>query len=285
MNSSSHRQPRRRLRVAAGFVLMFATLSGIAAAVEFDERVKAPLMKDGAALRTQAQSYSARFATLRESGPEELITNQVLAGERFDLSWQIQQAIDVHRPVGDLSAVGFVDRGDGSYSVDLLAFPQWDVPDRHLSTLLPQMNWDAVSRQLISRGMTPDESAKLGQYFATHDLNAMTAAKTLPLSVGFSRVVRKFDKLKRPVPEALVLSYVYQRARAADEATRQWMADLLQSVGAHGGRIVLSSLAEGESKSVWSPSDQSAGIADILATVRKTNFEELATAEAQGAAP
>jgi hypothetical protein len=285
MNSSSHRQPRRRLRVAAGFVLTLATLWSTAGAVEFDERIRAPLMKDAGSLRTQAQSYSARFAALRETASEQLITNQVLAGERFDLAWQIQQAIDTHRPVGDLSAVGFVDRGDGSYSVDLLAFPQWDVPDRHLSTLVSQMNWEAVSRQLISRGMTPDESAKLGQYFSDHDLNAMTAARTLPLSLGFSRVVRKFDKLKRPVPESIVLSYVYQRARAADEATRQWMAGLLQSVGAHGGRIVLSSLAEGESRSVWSPSDQSAGIADILATVRKTNFEELATAEAQGAAP
>ncbi|MEO8061116.1 MAG: hypothetical protein ABI821_00060 [Pseudomonadota bacterium] len=285
MNSSSYCQGRRRLRAAAGFMLMFASLAGNVQAAEFDQKLSAPLMKDAGTLRTQAQSYSTRFVALQGAGPEQLITNRALASERFDLAWQIQQSIDVHRPLGDLSAVGFVDRGDGSFSIDLEKFPQWDRLDQALSGLLPQLEWEAYSRELINRGMARNEAVKMGAYVASHNVRAAVGAKTLPISLGFSRLVRKFDKLKRPVPDALVLSYVYQRERAAAEATREWTAGLLESVDAQGARVLLSVAAEGQPTYIWGPSDQPGGIADILATVRQPNFEQLVTASANGEAP
>jgi len=284
MNPSRYRHGRR-LSAAAGFVLMLASLAGIARAVEFDESIKAPMMKDAGTLQGQAQSYSARFAELQDAGTEQLIANRELASERFDLAWQIQQAIDTHRPLGDISALGFVSRGDESYGIDFNSFPQWERTDRKLATLLPTYDWDALVQMLTNRGFTTAEAAKLKTYLASRDGVAEANRKKLPVAVSFSKVVRKYDKIHRPVPDAVVLSYIYQRERAGAEATRDWAAGLLNSIGAHGARILLSAMSEGASSAVWSPSDQPAGIADTLTAVRRPDFEEQAAAQAKGATP
>jgi hypothetical protein len=285
MNSSSYCHGRRRLRVAAGFMLLFAGLAGSALAVEFDEKVVAPPMQDAETLRGEAQSFSARFTALQDAGTEQLITNQALAAERFDLAWRIQQAIDLHRPPGEMSAIGFVSRGNDSYGIDFNAFPQWERVDRKLAVLLPTYHWESLVQYLMNRGFTADEIARLKAFLASRDVNSESNRRKLPIALSFSKVVKKFVKLKRAVPDAMVISYLYQRERAAAEATREWAADLLNSIGAHGARILLSAMSEGESTSVWSPSDRAAGIAEVLAAVRRPDFEQLATAQAAGVTP
>ena len=285
MNRSSHRRGARHLHAAAGLLLLFASLAGIASAVEFDEKLKAPLIRDPAELRTQAQAYSARFAELQDAAGEQLITNRTLAGERFDLSWQLQQAIDAHRPLGDLSAIGFVSREDGSYHIDFNSFPQWERVDRKLATLLPTYQRESLVQILSNRGFTADETAKLEAYLASRDAGAEANQRRLPIALSFSKVVKKYDKLRRPVPDAVVLSYIYQRERASAEATREWAAGLLEAIGAHGSRILLSAMSEGTSTSVFAPSDQAAGIADTLAAVRRPDFEQQATAQSKGVKP
>ena len=81
----------------------------------------------------------------------------------------------------------------------------------------------------------------------------LSAAATLPVALGFARAVRKFDKLKRPVPDALVHSFWYQRARAASEANRAWVEGLMKSFDAQRGRILLSSFLELEADHVLDP--------------------------------
>ncbi|MEJ0085795.1 MAG: hypothetical protein WDO72_08940 [Pseudomonadota bacterium] len=284
MNSSSYRHGRR-LRVAAGFFLMLAGLAGSAQAVDFDEQVKAPMMKDAASLRSQAQAFSARFAELQDGATEQLITNRALAGSRLDLIWQIQQAIDLRRPLGEVSELGLVSRGDGSYNIDFNSFPQWERVDRKLAELLPTYQWDLLSQVLTNRGFTAEESSKLKAYLASRDANVEAHQKKLPIALGFSKVVKKYDKIKRPVPESVVLSYIYQLQRAGSEATREWAVGLLDSIGAHGARILLSAMSEGTSTTIWSPSDQPAGIAGTLAAVRQPDFEQQATAQAKGTKP
>jgi hypothetical protein len=56
-------------------------------------------------------------------------------------------------------------------------------------------------------------------------------------------------------------------------------------VAAQSARVLLSTLSEGEASSIWAPSDQAAGIAEILKSVRLPNFEELATAQSRGEIP
>jgi hypothetical protein len=266
-------------------LLMLACFAGAAQAVEFDEKVKAPMVKEPAVLRTQAQSYSAKFAALQESSPRELISNRALAAERFDLVWQIQQAIDAGRPLGDLSAVGLVAQKDGSYRVDYDASPQWDEPDVFISGWLARVNWEAFGQDLIARGFRPEDVASIKEYVATHDLAQLSRRETLPLALSFAKVVRKYDKIKRPVDDAAVLSYIYQRSKRSAELGREWLEGLLNAVDAQRARILFAYFDEMTSTGVWGPSDQRAGIDEQLRIMRLPDFEKLATAEALGATP
>src|SRR4051812_38299246 len=94
MHVESNRRRIGRLRTSAGLVLVLASLASVVLAAEFDEKLPAPLMKDAGALRSEAQSFSARFAELRSAGPQQLISSPALSAEQFRLAWQIQQAID-----------------------------------------------------------------------------------------------------------------------------------------------------------------------------------------------
>jgi hypothetical protein len=252
--------------------------------VEFDEKVKAPQSKDAAQLRSRAQAYSAHDAQARALGLDSIVRNRPLSRERFDASWDLQRAIDEKRAFGDLSDLGIVDRGDGTYAVDLNAYPQWSDPADELAGMLPTLNPTTLGSELTRRGMPREALAKLREYLATHDVNAATAAAALPVSISFSRMVKKFDKLGRPVPDALVQSYIYQRERATTEARRVWAESLLDVIGPSGARVVESYLGEMQSSGVWSPRDTRAGIDGLLANLRLPDFERKA-ADAAGVAP
>jgi len=231
---------------AAAVIAMFASVVGIANAVEFDESVKAPQMKDAAELHSRAQAFSARDAAQRGSGLDALVRNRALSQERFEVSWQLERAIDDKRPIGDLSALGFVDRGDGTYSVDLSAYPQWTDPADRLAKMLLAFDpaQAAVAKELTRRGMSAEDLTKLQEYVVSHRESVATGMAALPIALSFSRTVKKLDKLKRPVPDALVRSYIYQRERATTEARRIWAESLLDTIGPMATRILDSYLGE-----------------------------------------
>jgi hypothetical protein len=270
---------------AAAVIAMFASVVGVAHAVEFDEKVKAPMAKDAADLRSRAEAYSLHDAQARPAGMDVVVRNRGLSGERFDASWALKRAIDEKRPLGDLSDLGIVDRGDGTFGVDLNAYPQWSDPADDLADTLPALNTTMLGAELTRRGMRAGDLAKLREFLATHDVSAATGAAALPISVSFSRVVKKFDKLKRPVPDALVHSYLYQRERATAEARRAWAESLLDAIGPAAARVVESYLGEMKSSGVWGPSDTRAGIDALLANLRMPDFEQKATAEVKGVTP
>ena len=66
-------------RVVA-LLLVLASFAGSAQAVEFDEKLKAPMVKDAAVLRTQAQSYAEKFTALQAASPQEFITQPRVGG-------------------------------------------------------------------------------------------------------------------------------------------------------------------------------------------------------------
>jgi len=269
---------------ALAMLLMLACFACSAQAVEFDEKVKAPMLKEPGALRTQAQSYVAKFAALQAS-PQELIGNRALVAERFDLTWKIQQAIDVRRPLGDLSSVGLERRDDGSYRIDYNKSPQWGRPDEQFSAVLNEVDWQGFGAHLISRGFRDVDVAKLKEYLSTHDLQKESRRASLPLTLSFSKVVKKYDNIKRPVDDATVLSYIYQREKATAEMGRQWVEGLLNSIDAQRARILLSYFEEMPSTGIWGPSDQRAGIDEQLRLMRLPDFEELVTAETMRGVP
>jgi hypothetical protein len=271
-------------RCAAVLCLALAAFAGSAQAVEFDEKLKAPRAKSSAEIKTLAENYSASFTRLGAASPMEALANKALFLEYFDLKWQISRALDEKRPIPDLSAAGLVKQADGSISIDLGANPQWDPFAQKLS-LLPAMNFENLSPLLVNRGFRESDLVALKNYMTTHDLQASMKASTLPMAIGFSRVVKKLDKLKLPVSNGLVFSYLYQRSKAEALEELKWAEGLLGSVDEQRGRILQSYLSEMKGKATWAPSDVETGVANLLTHMRLLDFEQRATAEARGVAP
>lgn len=273
-----------RIRYASVLCLALAAFAGNAQAADFNESLREPQVK-GAQLRNLAENYSEKFARLDAASPTESVTNQSLFLERFDLEWQIQRALDEKRSLEDLSAAGLVMKDDGSVSIDLGAFPQWDPFSRKLASFLPNMNLDDVGPVLISRGFRESDVESLKNYVATHNLKTSVAAKALPISISFSRLVKKYDKIKRPVGKDLVMSYLYQRSKAEALARREWADGLLKVIDAQRVRVLHSYFSEIKGKSVWAADNVDAGVAVLLALMRLPDFEQRITAEAKGVAP
>jgi hypothetical protein len=284
---NSHGRPRHRWRPRFATTLMFAftAFAGMAQAVEFDERVRAPMMKDAAELKSQAQDFSARFAAIRETAPERLVLDAALAREQFDIAWKAKRAVDERRPLGELAAVGIVSDINGVVRIDFNAYPQWQPYEERLAILFAEANMQGLREELMHRGFRANDFAALEAYLATHDLSLAAAERALPVALGFNKIVRKYDKLKRPVDTGLVLSYVYQQAKIRAEVTREWSAGLLQTLDAQRSRILFDYVSEPESFGVWTPTVQHDALAEILAMMRRPDFEQQAIAEARGAQP
>jgi hypothetical protein len=274
-------------RVAAWLpmmTLMLASFAGGAHAVEFDEKIKAPLARGGAALKTQAESYSETFARLRAASPLEIATNKALTVDRFDVEWQLKRALEDKRPMEDLSALGLVKLEDG-FRIDYNAFPQWQPFPEMLAALMPTMSMDTEGPQLAARGFRDSDIAALRNYVETHDLKAATSARTLPIAISFSKVVKKSDKIKRPVDKGLVFSFLYQSGKAEAEVRRAWSEGLIRILDDQRVRALQSYFSEMQGIGFWSPDDAETGVANLLAAMRLPDYEQRATAEAAGVAP
>ena len=261
--------------------LVLASFAGSARAVEFDEKVKAPMAKGGAELKAQAESYSASFARLREASPVEMVSDKALALAHFELTWQLERALEEKRPLEDLSAVGLV-KYESGFSIDYRLFPQWNPFPEVLTDLVPTMRMDVVGPQLIARGFRESDIAALQSYVEAHNLKLETSAKTLPLAIGFSKIVKKYDKVKRPAGKDLVFSYLYQRGKVETEVRRAWSEGLVRALDDQRMRILHSYFSEMQSIGYFLPEDADAGVAGLLAVMRLPDYEQRATAEATG---
>jgi hypothetical protein len=274
-----------RSRYTAILCVALSALAGAAQAVEFDEKLKAPQARSAAEIRNLAESYSATFARLEAASPMESVINKTLFFDYFDLKWQVQQALDEKRPLGDLSAVGLEIRDDGRILIDLNEHPQWDPFPRKLASLLPAWNLETLAPLLINRGFRERDVAALGNYIVSHDLKAAGYAKTLPMAISFSKLVKKYDKLRVPVSNGLVFSFLYQRSKAEALAQIEWAQGLLGVLDAQRIRVLHSYLSELKGQSLWAPDDVEKGIPALLALMRLPDYEQRATAEAKGATP
>jgi hypothetical protein len=146
------------------------------------------------------------------------------------------------------------------------------------------MNLDAAGPLLISRGFRESDIAAVRNYVETHDLKAATSARTLPIAISFSKVVKKYDKIRRPVGKDLVFAFLYQRDKVGAEARRAWSEGLIHVLDDQRVRVLHSYFAEMESTGSWAASDADAGIASLLATMRLPDFEQRAIAESKGSA-
>jgi hypothetical protein len=121
-------------------------------------------------------------------------------------------------------------------------------------------NWDLFGEDLTARGFLAEDIPKLKDYVSAHDFEREFRREALPLAISFSKIVKKYDKIKRPVDDAAVLSYIYQREKMRAEMNREWAEALFQSINAQSARILLAYFDEMKSTGVWAPSDQRVGI-------------------------
>ena len=284
-NSQGWARHRWRPPLAAVLMLGLAVLSGSAQAVEFDAAVKAPMMKDAADLKAKAREFSTRYSAVRAAAPEMLVKDARLARDQFDLKWQAQQAINERKPLDALQADGLIPRGDGSYKIDVEAHPEWQDLYQTIVALLKPANMEGAGPELINRGFRPQDVEILRNYLAVNNPEAASNAAILPLTLDFGRVVGKYDKAKRPVPDALTVSYLYQRAKAHNESYRLWIENLLELLDAQRVRVLLSTFLELKPIVIWAPDDVPAGIAALLVEIRRPDFEARAKAEMQGVTP
>jgi hypothetical protein len=285
--NSQHRLRNRWRPPLAAACLITVALTGSAQAVEFDASLRAPMMKSQGELKSQAQDYSTKFAAMREAVPERLVTDASLGREQFDLAWKVKRAIDDQRPLDELAAVGIVSDVNGHVRIDFNAYPQWLPFEERFAALLVEPNMEGLGKELTQRGFREADVAALGSYLSTHNLEHASAERALPIALSFSKLVQKFDRTRRTVDPGLVLSFVYQREKARSDATREWAAGLLQTLDAQRARILFDYVSEPESFGYWTPTVQSAALGEILATMRRPDFEQQAIAEvrAKGVQP
>ena len=174
---------------------------------------------------------------------------------------------------------------EDGFRIDYNAFPQWQPFPENLASLMPTMSMDDAGPQLVTRGFRESDVAALRNYLETHDLKAATSARTLPIAISFSKVVKKYDKIKRPVDNDLVFSFLYQREKAEAEVRRGWSEGLIRSLDDQRARVLHSYFSEIQGIGYWSPDDAEAGVANLLAVMRLPDYEQRATAEAAGVTP
>ncbi len=276
---------RRRRPIAAVLMIAIAGFAGAADTLEFDQSVKDPRMKTAAELLPQAKTFVATYRETYAATPAQLITNASLARRQFDMQWQLQRAIDEGRPIDEFASLGLVTRGDGSYAIDIKAHPEWGDLPRDIIGLLSPDGVDRTSQMLTEGGFRPEDVATLKAYVQAHDAVAASRMAALPVTLGFIRVVKKFDKAKRPVPDSLVTSFFYQRTLAFSESNRLWVAELFKQFDAQRVRIMLSTFLDLGTMGYWIPEKTNIAIAETLTNIRLPNIEELVRAEAEGATP
>ncbi len=289
MQVTSNCQGRHRLKrppLTAVLLFALAGFGGIAQAVEFDEKLKAPMMKSAADWKTQAQAFATKYREIRAATPRQLISNSVLARQQFDLTWQLEHAINERRPLVDIESMGFRAKGDGSYVLDFAEYPEWRSLADTVTANLTSNLLDSICEALLVRGFRREDVSILKTYVAAHDANAAVHAATLRPTLGFSRVVKKFDKAGRPVPDALVISHWYQNTRIVMETHRAWTDGLLDVLDAQRARVLLSYFTnEVQGSLLLIPESDSVAIGQTLAAVRLPDFDQRVSVPPTGGAP
>jgi hypothetical protein len=187
---------------------------------------------------------------------------------------QLERAINERKPLPDLESLGFVSVGDGGYKIDTRQHPEWRAQGEFIATLLSGKLRDGIFAELLQRGFRPEDVAALKEYVGSHDVKKAARAARLPVALGFQRVVRKFDKAGRPVPDVLVVSYWYQSTREYLDANRAWSEGLLKSVDAQRARVLLSFLSELVSFKSLIPESVDVGIVQTLSSIRAPDLEK-----------
>lgn len=277
MHVTSPCQGRRHSRhraFAAVLMLALAGACGLAHAAGFDQGLQAPMMKSSADFKTQAQSFATKFRAVHDAAPAKMVTDTSLARQQFDMSWQLERAVNERRPLSEPESLGLISLENGGYRIDTRENPQWRSQGEYIATMFKGNVREGTFKELRERGFRPEDIEALRTYIGSHDVDVASRAAMQSVARAFQGVVRKFDKAAKPVPDALVMSYWYQSGRAYQEANRSWSDGLLKTLDAQRQRVLSSYLAELVSFKSVTPENVEEGIRQTLESIRSTVNKE-----------
>ena len=159
--------------------------------------------------------FAQASRALQTASPAEMVIEQGALAANVSISmWQLTRALEDERPLEDLSALGLVKHEDGiPHRLQRVSAVAAVSRKARLADAAPE-HGRPRGRSSSARGFRESDVAALRNYVETHDLKAAASARTLPIAISFSKVVKKYDKIKRPVDNDLVFSYIYQREKA-----------------------------------------------------------------------
>lgn len=253
-------------------------------AAEFDEKVRAPEAPSNAELKARIRDYFKTYARVTAQSAAGIIRNKPAHAKWFDTQWRLQRAIDARRPLGDLSEFGIKPNGDGSYSVDIKRFPQWDLLDGDLSVLLVPEAFEGYAMELRQRGFRDQDIEAMQAYMRRNQPRQMALAENLSLSESFGAKARSRMASKRPIDAAHVMAFTYQSGRNRAEADRAWAVSLLDSLDGQRQRILESFFREHVGTMTILPDDMDAHVQatiDMIASGEDVRLLEVEKMEVQ----
>ncbi len=250
---------RRGLRLFGVLLLaavQFGAFFGSVQAARFDEKVKAPPPPSNAELKAVIRDYFDTYARVNAKSPAGIVKDQSAHSKWFDTKWRLGAAMETWKAPVDLAEYGVTPKGDGSYSIDVVNFPQWDPLDARLTELLDPNLFESHSVELKQRGFRDSDVAAMKAYIATMDRpERLASAANIPLVESFAAQVNSYTLSKHKMDKSQVQAFVYQGTRNSSEATRQWALGLLAVLDRQRQRILDSYFMERQGVMAMRPSD------------------------------
>jgi hypothetical protein len=238
--------------IASATLLLALCLAGQTQAAPFDEKVKVPRAANSQALRTKFEAHFATFQRKQhDPDPAAFIRDRLAHRQWTDLYFSVKLAMDEGKPLEDLGAFGLVAKPDGTYVIDLRAYPQWEPLDSRLSILSSPEIVESYLPALKARGFRDEDVSALRTYVATHDARLTVYANGRELVDTFAKRLQAQRQAGQPLNLQQVLAYRYQKNILKAEATRQWAIGLLDRFDGQRQRILASFLDEFQSEMVF----------------------------------
>jgi hypothetical protein len=252
-------------RLGASVTVALALLAGPTQAAPFDEKLKPPRAATAQALRTKLEAHFATFQRKQQDpDPAAFIRDAKAYRQWSDLDFALQLAMDEKTPLEDLDAFGVVARPDGTYHVDLHAFPQWEPLDSRLHRLTNPEILESYLPALKARGFRDEDLTTLQTYVATHDPRVDLHTQGRQLVDTFAKRLQAQRKVGQRLNLQEVLAYRYQKTALRTEAERRWAVGLMDALDRQRQRILVSFLDEFQSEMVFGVSQD-----DLAATLEQ----------------
>jgi hypothetical protein len=252
-------------RLGASVTVLFALLAGPTQAAPFDEKLKPPRAATAQALRTKLEAHFATFQRKQQDpDPAAFIRDAKAYRQWSDLDFALQLAMDERTPLKDLDAFGVVARPDGTYHVDLHAFPQWEPLDSRLHRLTNPEILESYLPALKARGFRDEDLTALQTYVATQDPKVDLHTQGRQLVDTFAKRLQAQRKAGQRLNLQEVLAYRYQKTSLRTEAERRWAVGLMDALDRQRQRILVSFLDEFQAEMVFGASQD-----DLAATLEQ----------------